>query len=112
MAAQYPRCGYRRIRIFLGREGHHMGTDRAHRPWRTAKLQVPRRRPRRRVATRRPLPPTARNHVWAYDFVFDACENTQQPRCLTVVDEWTREALASTWPAASAPVASSKSWRG
>ena len=30
-SAQYPRYGYRRIRIFLGREGHHMGPERAHR---------------------------------------------------------------------------------
>jgi putative transposase len=32
--------------------------------------------------------------VWAYDFVFDTCANGQQLKCLTVVDEWTREALA------------------
>jgi putative transposase len=95
-ASMYPRYGYRRIRIFLGREGHRMSVDRAHRLWRAAGLQVPRRRPRRRVATSRPrpLPPTARNHVWAYDFVFDACATGQQLKCLTVVDEWTREALA------------------
>ena len=31
LAAQYPRYGYRRIRIFLGRDGHTMGTDRAYR---------------------------------------------------------------------------------
>ena len=40
------------------------------------------------------FPPTARNHVWAYDFVFDACANGQTLKCLTVVDEWTRECLA------------------
>jgi putative transposase len=96
LAAQYPRYGYRRIRIFLGREGHEMGTDRAHRLWRQAGLQIPRRRPRRRVAATRPrpLPPTGPNHVWAYDFVFDTCANGQQLKCLTIVDEWTREALA------------------
>lgn len=96
LAAQYPRYGYRRIRIFLGRDGHRMGNDRAHRLWRQCKLQVPRRRPRRRVATGRPRPlaPTGRNQVWAYDFVFDACANGQKLKCLTVVDEWTREALA------------------
>ena len=44
LAAQYPRYGYRRIRIFLGREGYVMGTDRAHRLWRRARLQIPRRR--------------------------------------------------------------------
>ncbi len=96
LAAQYPRYGYRRIRIFLRREGHVMSPDRTHRLWRQAGLQVPRRRPRRRVATGRPrpLPPTARNHVWAYDFVFDTCANRQTLKCLTIVDEWTRECLA------------------
>lgn len=89
LAAQYPRYGYRRIQIFLGREGHPMSADRAYRLWRRAGLQVPRRRPRRRVASSRPrpLPPTAANHVWAYDFVFDTCANGQQLKCLTVVDE-------------------------
>jgi putative transposase len=96
LAAQYPRYGYRRIRIFLGRAGHAMSADRAHRLWRQARLQVPRRRPRRRVATGRPrpVPPAARNHVWAYDFVWDTCANGQILKCLTVVDEWTRECLA------------------
>lgn len=96
LAAQYPRYGYRRVRIFLRREGHVMGTDRCHRLWRQAQLQVPRRRPRRRIAGSRPrpIPPSALNHVWAYDFVFDACANGQQLKCLTVVDEFTRECLA------------------
>jgi putative transposase len=96
LAAQYPRYGYRRIRIFLGRDGHSMCTDRAYRLWRQAGLQVPRRRRRRRAAASRPRPqpPTARNHVWAYDFVFDTCANGQQLKCLTIIDEWTREALA------------------
>lgn len=96
LAAQYPRLGYRMIRIFLARDGHAMGHDRAYRLWRAAGLQVPRRRPRRRVAHSRPrpIPPTAANHVWTYDFVFDTCANGQQLKCLTVVDEWTREVLA------------------
>jgi len=96
LAALYPRYGYRRIRIFLGRDGHKMGTDRAHRLWKQTGLQVPRRRPRRRIATSRPrpLPPTAKNHVWAYDFVHDYCANGQKLKCLTIVDEWTRESLA------------------
>jgi putative transposase len=32
--------------------------------------------------------------VWAYDFVFDACANGQTLKCLTVIDEYTRECLA------------------
>jgi putative transposase len=96
LAAQYPRYGYRRIRIFLRREGHPMSRHRAHRLWRLAGLQLPRRRPRRRVAASRPrlLPSMRPNHVWAYDFVFDACANGQQIKCLTVIDEYTRECLA------------------
>jgi putative transposase len=42
----------------------------------------------------RPLPPTGPNTVWAYDFVFDACATGQQIKCLTVIDEFTRECLA------------------
>jgi putative transposase len=96
LAAQYPRYGYRRIRVFLRREGHCLSRHRAHRLWRLAALQLPRRRPRRRVAASRPrpLPATGPNHVWAYDFVIDACANGQQLKCLTVIDEFTRECLA------------------
>ena len=96
LAGQYPRYGYRRIRIFLQRVGHAMSADRAHRLWRQAALQVPRRRPRRRVATHRPrpVPATGANQVWAYDFVFDTCANGQILKLLTVIDEWTRECLA------------------
>lgn len=96
LAAQYPRYGYRRIQVFLERRGHVMSADRAHRLWRLHGLQVPRKRPRRRVALSRPrpLPATGANQVWAYDFVFDACANGQQLKCLTVIDEFTRECLA------------------
>ena len=96
LARQYPRYGYRRIQIFLARQGFEMSADRAYRLWRQAGLQVPRRRPRRRIAggRPRPTPPTVANHVWAYDFVYDRCANGEQLKCLTVVDEWTRECLA------------------
>jgi hypothetical protein len=65
-------------------------------PMATGRLQVPRQRPRRRVATSRPrpLPPTMINHVWAYDFVFDTCADGRKLKCLTVMDEFTRECLA------------------
>ena len=36
IAARYPRYGYRRIRIFLRREGHAMSPQRAYRLWRSA----------------------------------------------------------------------------
>ena len=73
-----------------------MSADRTHRIWRQYGLQVPKKRPRKRIATSRPrpLPACAVNHVWAYDFVYDACANGQQLKCLTVIDEYTRECLA------------------
>jgi putative transposase len=96
LSAQYPRFGYRRIHVFLGRQGHAMSTDLAHRLWRQEGLQVPRRRPRRRISTGRPRPllPMRMNHDWTYDLVFDGCASGQQLKCLTVVDEYSRDCLA------------------
>jgi putative transposase len=97
LSAQYPRFGYRRMRIFLDRDGHAMSAGRAYRLWRTARLQVPRKRPRKRVAGAarpRPQAPSGPNQVWSYDFVFDHCANGQQLKCLTVTDEFTKEGLA------------------
>jgi putative transposase len=79
LAAQYPLYGYRTIRIFLERQGHVLGTARMYRLWRQEGLQVPK---------------TAINHVWAYDFVFDTWANGQTLKCLTIIDEFTRECLA------------------
>ena len=46
------------------------------------------------MARPRPQAPLAAGQVWAYDFVFDSCANGQQLKCLTVIDEYTRESLA------------------
>jgi putative transposase len=96
LSAQYPRYGYRRIAIFLARDGHPMSFGRAHRLWRLARLQVPQKRPRKRIAAGRPRPDaaTGANQVSSYDFVFDWCANGQKLKCLTVTDEWTKEGLA------------------
>jgi hypothetical protein len=66
-------------------------------PVATGQAEVPRRRPRKRIATGRPRPQalTDVNRVWSYDFVFDWCANGQQLKCLTVTDEWTKEGLAN-----------------
>jgi putative transposase len=96
LSGQYPRYGYRRIAIFLGRDGHAMSFGRAHRLWRQAGLQVPRKKSRKRISVRRPGPnaPTCANQVWSYDFVHDHCANGQKLKCLTVTDEFTKEGLA------------------
>lgn len=95
-AALYPRFGYRRIHVYLEREGLQLGWDRMLRLWQVAKLQVPKKRTRRRISASRPrpVPATGPNQVWAYDFVFDACANGQTLKCLVITDEWTHEALA------------------
>lgn len=97
LSGLYPRFGARRIRVFLCREGMHLGKERCSRLWSQAGLQVPARKRRRRSrVARQPRPhaPSARDAVWSYDFVYDACANGQTLKCLTVVDEYTRECLA------------------
>jgi putative transposase len=81
---------------FLGRDGYRISPGRAYRLWRAAGLQLPRKRPKKRVAPARPRPqaPCGPNQVWSYDFVFDHCANGQQLKCLTVTDEFTKEGLA------------------
>ena len=95
LAKEHPRYGYRRIRALLGREGKTMSRRRAFRLWQKAGLKVPRKR-RRRVprGTERPVPAMGAGQVWAYDFVHDMCANGQALKCLTIVDEYTRECLA------------------
>jgi hypothetical protein len=34
------------------------------------------------------------NHIWTYDFMFDALQNGRRLKILTVEDEFTREGLA------------------
>ena len=94
-SALYPRFGSRRIRVFLQRDGMTIGRDRAARIWAVAGLQVPTKRGRKRYRSngRQPFVATAPNQVWAYDFVFDGCANGQKLKCLTVVDEFSKESL-------------------
>jgi putative transposase len=96
LSAQYPRYGYRRIRIFLRRQGFDLSWSRTHRIWRQAGLLLPKKRTRKRIASGRPRAhtPFKVNMVWAYDFVFDTTADGRQIKCLTVVDEYTRECLA------------------
>jgi putative transposase len=96
IARHYPRYGYRRAWALMRAEQGPLNIKRVHRVWCAAKLQVPRRRPRRRMPDTglRPLAPTHANHVWAYDFIHDRCANGQKLKLLTVIDAWTRACLA------------------
>jgi putative transposase len=95
IAQQHPRYGYRRAWALL-RRTQVINIKRVQRVWCAAHVQVPQRKPRRRIQNRvvRPLAPTQANQVWAYDFIHDRCATGQKLKLLTVVDEWTRECLA------------------
>lgn len=97
VARQYPRFGYRRAWAWLRRQGYRVNRKRVYRLWRAAGLALPRRRARRRVPAGRRRAPVARrpNAVWATDIVHDQCASGARVRCLTVVDEYTRECLAA-----------------
>ncbi len=95
LSRKHPRFGARRIRVLLRREGIVIGKNRCRRLWTKASLQVPQKQ-RRKLSPRSTLTPKAseKNAVWSYDFVHDRCANGQKLKCLTVVDEYTRECLA------------------
>jgi len=95
LAAERRRFGYRRIHVLLRREGLQANHKRVHRLYRQAGLAVARRRKRVRVAVEREplLLPSRPNEVWSMDFVMDALSSGRRLKCLTVVDDFTKEAL-------------------
>jgi len=96
IAAAKRRYGYRRVYLRLRREGWEVNRKRVYRIYRDAGLAV-RRRKRKRIGLfeRKPLPkPTAANLSWSMDFVADGLIGGRRLRCLTIVDDCTRECLA------------------
>ncbi len=96
IAAIKRRYGYRRVYLRLRREGWEVNRKRVYRLYREAGLAV-RRRKRKRIGLfeRKPLPkPMAANVSWSMDFVADGLIGGRRLRCLTIVDDCTRECLA------------------
>ena len=96
IAAVKRRYGYRRVYLRLRREGWQVNRKRVYRLYRDAGLAV-RRRKRKRIGffERKPLPkPTSANVSWSMDFVADGLISGRRLRCLTIVDDCTRECLA------------------
>jgi putative transposase len=96
IAALKRRYGYRRVYVRLRREGWQVNHKRVYRLYRELGLAV-RRRKRKRIGMveRRPLPkPSAANQSWSMDFVSDGLADGRRLRCLTIVDDCTRECLA------------------
>ena len=99
LASEYGRYGYRRITAMLRTDGWGVNHKRVERIWRQEGLKVPTRQPKRsrmwfNDGSCIRLRPEHRNHVWAYDFVFDRTREGRLLKFLNVVDEYTRECLA------------------
>ena len=101
LAKQYGRYGYRKIAELLRIEGWKADHKKVERLWREEGLQLAQRHKKRRRLYHNDssiirLRPTRPNHVWAIDFVHDKLSNGRSYKMLTVLDEYTRQALAVT----------------
>lgn len=96
LTKRYPRFGYRKIFTRLRGEGFALGRERLRLIRKREGLQVPRKQRKRRrkgnstADVDRALRP---DHVWSYDFVLDQTIDGRRLRFLTVIDEFTREAI-------------------
>ncbi len=96
ISQRFKRYGYRRAHVLTLRSGQIANHKRVYRLWRLLGLCLPRRKPRKKAKKRDPIPMRAQcpNHVWTYDFMFDALHNGRRLKILTIEDEYTREGLA------------------
>jgi putative transposase len=97
LAAERRRFGYRRLGWMLAREGHPMNHKKLYRLYHEEKLMVRRRgRRKRALGTRAPMTlPNTINQRWSLDFVADALSDGRRFRILCIVDDFSRECLAT-----------------
>ncbi|WP_422393410.1 IS3 family transposase [Mycetohabitans endofungorum] len=91
------RYGYRRVHVLLRREGWQLGKNQAYRLYCEEQLQLRSKLPKRRkmVVTRvAKIMPAKPNDAWSMDFVADQLADGSKFRTLTIVDVFTKEALA------------------
>jgi len=96
LAAERPRFGWSRLHILLKREGVKVNHKKLRRIYREEGLRV-RRMKRKRVCQNRELNPVTAikaNQVWAMDFVHDRLDDSRAFKCLTIVDQFTKESPA------------------
>lgn len=96
LAAQRVRWGYRQIHTLLQREGWLVNRKRVQRLYREEGLAVRRKGKKRRSQAPRPVREALGrpNERWSMDFVSDTLSNGRRFRCLTIIDEFSRECLA------------------
>ena len=92
------RYGYRKIRVLLNREGWDVGKYLVSRLYTEEGLSLKRMKPagKRKAARHREerFKPTAPDQAWSMDFVADQIQDGTRFRSLTIVDVYTREAVA------------------
>ena len=95
LAAVRRRFGYRRLHFLLGRDGIVMNHKKLRRLYREERLQVRRRRGRKRsLGLRAPIVlPEGPNQRWSLDFVSDTFTDGRRFRILAVIDDFSRECL-------------------
>jgi len=93
LAQEHPRWGYRLLGDVLRLHGINVNHKRLYRIYKAEGLRLPRRRPRRGPRPRAiPLQTADRpNQQVSLDFVSDSFSNGRRFRCLTLIDEYTRE---------------------
>ena len=97
LSEQYPRFGYRKIYHLLKAERWRVNRETVRRLRKQEGLQVIKQEHKRRpvgTSTTTPTQAAHPNHVWSYDFVHDETTDGRRLKCLTVLDEYTREGLA------------------
>jgi putative transposase len=99
LAAQYGRYGYRQVTGLLQLDGWNISRSRVERIWKQEGLKVPHKQPKRgrlwlADGSCIRLRPAHRNHVWSWDFVMDRTDDGRPIKILTLIDEFTKEALA------------------
>jgi putative transposase len=99
LVRHHPRYGYRRIGALLRREGWKVNGKRVWRLWKMQGLKVPQNtRKKRRLGSSdngiARQKAEHKDHVWAWDFIFDRTEDGRSIKWLSVIDEYTRECLA------------------
>ena len=97
LALERRRFGYRRLHMLLEREGFQMNHKKLYRLYREERLTVRKRGGRKRaLGTRAPMAiPQGRNQRWSLDFVSDSLRDGRRFRILCVIDDFTRECLAT-----------------
>jgi putative transposase len=96
LANERRRFGYRRLHQMLRREGWDVGLKKVRRLYAEEKLQVRRRKGRKKAqGVRVPAPiPQGPNQRWSLDFVSDVFAHSRRFRVLGVIDDFTAECLA------------------